>query len=181
MPSTITEAQIVAIYRETVDALYGYASRKCGGERQLAEDVTQEAWLRAVREWRRSGLPDRPLAWLTTVTRNLLFNHFRRHEPVPLDAVPAEAVIAALEADDAIDSSEVAALVHVALARLPAHEARLIEEFHFGQCRVARLAEQYGTSERAIEGRLRRARERLRRELETDGSSTLPRAEGGIT
>lgn len=176
MPSTITEAQVVAIYRETVDALYGYVSRRCGGERQLAEDVTQETWLRAVREWRRAGTPDRPLAWLTTVARNLLLNHFRRNEPVPLDLVPAEAVLSSLEGDEALDSAEVALVVHAALARMPASEAKLIEEFHFERCRMARLAEQYGISERAIEGRLRRARERLRRELET----TLPMAEGGI-
>jgi RNA polymerase sigma-70 factor (ECF subfamily) len=180
MPSTITEAQIVAIYRETVDALYGYASRKCGGERQLAEDVTQETWLRAVREWRRGGVPENPMAWLTTVARNLLLNHFRRREPVALDAVPAAALVDRLESDDALESAEVALVVHAALARMPEHEARLLEEFHFGRCRVARLAEQYGTSERAVEGRLRRARERLRRELEVNGSSTLPKAEGGI-
>lgn len=174
-PPIITETQVVAIYRETVDALYGYASRKCGGERQLAEDVTQEAWLRAVREWRRTGLPDNPLGWLITVARNLLLNHFRRREPLPIDAVPAAAAIASVDGDESADSAEVAQLVHAALTRIPPHEAKLLEEFHFERCRVARLAEQYGTSERAIEGRLRRARERLRRELET----TLPTAGGG--
>lgn len=177
MPSTITETQIVAIYRETVDALYGYASRRCGGERQLAEDVTQETWLRAVREWRRSGLPENPHGWLMTVARNLLLNHFRRREPVSLDMVPSE-VLASLEQDDALDSAETATVVHAALARMPEHEAKLLEEFHFGRCRVARLATQYGITERAIEGRLRRARERLRRELES--MDTLPRAGGGI-
>ena len=78
MSSRISEAQLRSIYEATVDALYGYASRKCGGELELAEDVTQEVWLRAVREWPRTGAPDNPLAWLTTVARNLIINHYRR-------------------------------------------------------------------------------------------------------
>ena len=30
-------------------------------------------------------LPDKPLAWLTTVARNLILNHVRRREGIPLD------------------------------------------------------------------------------------------------
>src|ERR1043166_8526828 len=91
------------IYRETIDALYGYASRRCGGQRELAEDVTQEAWLRAVREWRRGGVPKNPLGWLTTVARNLMLNHLRRREGVPLEAMSADDVLAAVEANTAGD------------------------------------------------------------------------------
>ena len=36
-----------------------------------------------------------------------------------------------------------------------------------GLLKMSQLAEAYGTTEKAIEGRLRRAREKLRRELET--------------
>ena len=73
-----TEELILATYRETIGSLYGYVSRNCGGDRTLAEDVTQETWLRAVREWRRTGLPDQPIAWLTAVARNLLVSYYRR-------------------------------------------------------------------------------------------------------
>lgn len=178
---TITEAEITAIYRDTVDVLYGYASRKCGGVRQVAEDVTQETWLRAVREWRRIGVPANPIAWLTTVARNLILNDLRRRELVTIDDVAPSAIQAALELDELGDSAGIARAVNDALTRLPAAEAQLLEEFHFERRRVAQLAEAYGTTERAIEGRLRRARERLRLELAgheiTDG---LPKAEGGI-
>ena len=84
MPELVSEAQLRQIYGETIDALYGYASRRCGGQRELAEDVTQEVWLRAVREWRTKGVPRVPLAWLTAVARNLILNHLRRDDDVPL-------------------------------------------------------------------------------------------------
>jgi RNA polymerase sigma-70 factor (ECF subfamily) len=166
MPERITEGRLRQIYGETIDVLYGYASRRCGGQRELAEDVTQEVWLRAVREWRRKGEPDKPLAWLTTVARNLILNDLRRREGISIDTVSPEEVLAAVENNTVSDSADVATVVSQALMKMPEAEARLLESFHYDRFKMSQLAETYGVSERAIEGRLRRARERLRRELE---------------
>lgn len=166
MPDRITEAQLERIYDDTIVELYRYASRRCGGQRELAEDVTQEAWVRALRHWRQHGTPDNPLGWLTTVVRNLLVSHFRRRQGVPLDTVSPAEVLAAVDANTVSDSAEVASLVSQALTRIPPAEAQLLETFHYDRLKMSQLAEVYGISERAVEGRLRRARERLRRELE---------------
>jgi RNA polymerase sigma-70 factor (ECF subfamily) len=175
MQERIGEEQLRRIYRETIDALYGYASRRCGGQRELAEDVTQEVWLRAVSDWRRKGVPDNPLAWLTTVARNLILNNLRRHEAISLDSVSPAEVLAAVEDNTVADSAEIASVVCRAMTQLPQAEARLLEAFHYDRFKVSQLAEAYGISDRAIEGRLRRARERLRHELEI-----TMKAEGGL-
>jgi RNA polymerase sigma factor (sigma-70 family) len=57
-------------------------------------------------------------------------------------------------------------MVGHALTRLPQADARLLESVHYDRFKVSQLAETLGLSERTIERRLRRARERLRRELE---------------
>ena len=176
MRTPLSEAALRQIYGDTIDALYGYASRRCGGVRELAEDITQDVWLRAVQDWRAKGVPENPLAWLTTVARNLILNQFRRKEGESIDVIPAEEILAAVDEDDVRASANVASVVNRALERIPENEARLIEAFHFERFKVAQLADAYGVSERAIEGRLRRARERLRHELEI----TL-KAEGGLT
>ena len=166
MRQPITEQQLMQIYWETIEPLYGYASRRCGSDRELAEDVTQEVWLRAIREWRTRGVPESPLGWLTTVARNLIIDQLRRAEPISLDAVPpASEVLAIVDRNDIADSPEITLVVSNALLRLPKKEAQLLESFHFERRKVAELAALYGTTERAIEGRLRRARERLRNEL----------------
>lgn len=162
MSPRISETQLRSIYETTVDALYGYASRKCGGERELAEDVTQEVWLRAVREWSRTGAPDNPLAWLTTVARNLLINHYRKKQGISLDSVSPEEILAAVEDDRANESIEIASIVTRAMALMPPAESQLLEAFHYERQKMSQLAAAYGITERAIEGRLRRARERLR-------------------
>jgi RNA polymerase sigma-70 factor (ECF subfamily) len=161
-----TEEVIREVYRETIDGLYGYVSRRCGGDRALAEDVTQETWVRAVREWTRRGLPDRPIAWLTTVARNLLLNQFRQKQPLPLESVTSEQLLKAADEGRANDSAEIAAVVNHALGRLPSKQRDLLEAFHFERCSVAQMAQAFEMSERAVEGRLRRARESLRKELE---------------
>jgi RNA polymerase sigma-70 factor (ECF subfamily) len=169
MTRPATAEDIRRIYRATIDDLYGLVSRRCAGDRDLAEDITQEAWLRAVRAWEARGLPDEPLAWLTTVSRNILANHFRRRRAEPLD----ESVLENLAAEEGDDGEDRRSLVARALARLPLAQHRLLEAFHIERRPVADIAATQGLSERAVEGRLRRARQQLRHQIESD-----PDAEG---
>ncbi len=47
---------------------------------QLAEDVVQEALLRALQTWSYHGIPDNPAAWLTQVAKNLALNALQREK-----------------------------------------------------------------------------------------------------
>jgi RNA polymerase sigma-70 factor (ECF subfamily) len=166
----ITEDDIRRVYRETIDDLYGFIASRCEGDCDLAEDVAQETWLIAVRVWYADGLPDRPLAWLTTVSRNVLANHYRRRLPERLEDIDETALAA--PADSAGPRRS---LIARALARLPLPQIRLLEAFHFERRPIAEIAATEGLSERAVEGRLRRARQRLRQHIESD-----PDSEGDI-
>jgi RNA polymerase sigma factor (sigma-70 family) len=90
--------------------------------------------------------------------------------------VAPEELLAAVDDDRVSESTEVASLVNEALAQLPKREASLLEAFHFERVRVSQIAQMFGMSERAVEGRLRRARERLRREIEA-----VLKTQGGVT
>ena len=167
MPLAATEERVRRIYRETLDDFYRVVSRRCDGDRELAEDVVQETWLRAVRAWRSDGIPDRPIAWLTTVASRLLANHFRRQPPARLDDGEA-GTVASADASAAREANERRSLVERALARLPVLQMRLLEAFHLDRRPVAEIASELGLTERAVEGRLRRARQRLRAHIESD-------------
>lgn len=149
------------LFRETLPELYAFVARRCGGDRSLAEDVTQEAWLRAIEAWRRNGPPREPVAWLKTTAANLLRNELRasaRRERSSAEAPDALAAPAEVERDDEV--------LRQGLERLPHGDARLIEQFHVHGASTRDLARERGASERAIEGRLRRARRKLREFLE---------------
>lgn len=164
-----TENDIRRIYRDTIDDLYRFVSRRSDGDRTLAEDIAQETWLRAIRAWNRDGMPDRPLAWLTTVAARLLSNHFRRPVERPLDddATDQESI----DPERSAERTERRSLVERALTRLPRAQAWLIEVFHLERAGVAQIASSLGVSERAVEGRLRRARQNLRKQIEADPSA----------
>jgi RNA polymerase sigma-70 factor (ECF subfamily) len=169
-----SEDDIRRIYRETVDDLFAFVARRSDGDRDFAEDITQETWLRAVRAWRTDGVPERPLAWLSTVAARLLSNHRRRTTAERFDDGAGDTLAApdANTNDPAVRES----IVQVALSRLPALQALLLRAFHFERRPVAELAANMGISERGVEGRLRRARQKLRHEIESD-----PSAKGEIT
>lgn len=164
----MTEEDFLRTYRDHVGALYAFVSARTGGDRELAEDVTQEAWLRAVDGWTEQGPPREPLAWLKTVARNLLTSHFRRARPAP-EGLTAEQAI------DRADSPPAVALVQWALGSLRRSQRRLLEAYHFDRKPVREIAAELGKSERAVEGRLRRSRHALRRQLASalnDGSES---------
>jgi RNA polymerase sigma-70 factor (ECF subfamily) len=160
------ESNLIQIYRDSVHALYRYVSFRCGGDRTLTEDVTQEAWLRAVKVWRKKGLPDNPVAWLKAVARNLLSNHFRRVPMVSLESLPPDWMGWLTEAGKQCRSDDHGALLSWGLARLKPSQARLVEAFHLDGKTVRDIAADLSLSERAVEGRLRRARLKLRKQLE---------------
>jgi RNA polymerase sigma-70 factor (ECF subfamily) len=45
-----------------------------------AEEAVQDAYVQALRTWRRDGVPDRPGAWLTTVARRTALNLMQRRQ-----------------------------------------------------------------------------------------------------
>jgi RNA polymerase sigma-70 factor (ECF subfamily) len=56
------------------------------GDFDTAEDALQEAYMRAVEVWRREGVPDRPGAWLNTVSRRIAIDRLRRDRTATLPA-----------------------------------------------------------------------------------------------
>jgi DNA-directed RNA polymerase specialized sigma24 family protein len=157
----LSEAELIRVYREHTAPLYAFVSRRVGGDRSLAEDIVQDTWLRAVATWPRHGVPDHPRAWLIKVARNLLASHFRRRHARSVS--PTEL---ALE-DDGYrpDTPWAVALVGWGLARMRRSQAELLEAFYFDDKSTREIAEASGLSERAVEGRLRRARLNLAKRL----------------
>jgi RNA polymerase sigma-70 factor (ECF subfamily) len=154
-------ANIVETYRDTIQPLYQFVARRAGGSRQLAEDITQETYLRAVVQWRDGRPPEKTLPWLQTVARNLLLNHYRRKSPKSLDLSNAARVLES----ESVDGPDAAALVYWGLARLGRRPAALLETFYIEGKPTRTIASELGMSVRAVEGRLRRARQALKNQL----------------
>ena len=145
-----------------MEKLYAFVSRRCSGSRELAEDVTQETFLRAVSAWSGGNRPDEPIAWLQTVARNLLLNHYRKKRPKSVDA---QALASYLDqpSSQGLDPS---AVICWGLAKVRSTDAALLEAFYLEKQSGRVISGRLGISERAVEGRLRRARLSLRSALQ---------------
>ncbi|HRP05337.1 MAG TPA: sigma factor, partial [Opitutaceae bacterium] len=83
-PSDVSDQrppQIVEhFFRHETGRLHGALIRILGVHNlPLAEDIAQEAMLRALRSWSMGGIPPNPSAWITQVAMNLARDHLRRH------------------------------------------------------------------------------------------------------
>lgn len=67
-------AQFLELYERTFREVYSYVASRVG-DRGAAEDVTQEAFVAAASHVARGGSID--VAWLKTVARNKLIDHWR--------------------------------------------------------------------------------------------------------
>lgn len=165
------DEDLIRTYRETIRPLYAYVSRRVGGDFGLAEDLVQETWMRALDAWPRKGMPDEPLAWLLRVARNTLVSHFRRLQPESIDPALCD-----LEDETFSPAApDAAAVVGWGLARLRRAHADVLEAFYFEGKSVGEIAATRKVSERAVEGRLRRARAKLKKTLSKIVRPAAPR------
>jgi RNA polymerase sigma-70 factor (ECF subfamily) len=100
-------AIIVRTYETPV---YNYILRLTNGDRSLAEDLTQEVFLRVFQGLPRFSLRCKFTTWLFQVTKNRVLDELRARErrpmsPVALDDIPPlEAIDAPVERVEAIDA-----------------------------------------------------------------------------
>jgi RNA polymerase sigma-70 factor (ECF subfamily) len=87
---TTTSAQLVEhFFRHETGRLHATLIRLLGVQNlSLAEDVAQEAMLRALRTWSMGGIPANPSAWITRVAMNLARDAFR-HQRMSAAKEPA--------------------------------------------------------------------------------------------
>src|SRR5215471_10611984 len=80
-PEQNTSAIVGDLFRREGARLIATLTAHLGTQRlQLAEDVVQEALLRALQTWSYRGVPDNPAAWLTQVAKNLALTALQREQ-----------------------------------------------------------------------------------------------------
>lgn len=138
------------------------------GDAQLAEDLLQETFVKAMKQGRDFCALGQARAWLFQVARNALVDHWRaagrlQTEPLPLmDELPAPEP-AGLEPVDALSSC-----LSRVLGELAPADAQILRACEFDGLTVKAFAEAQGLSLSAAKARLLRARQRLRAQMTQD-------------
>ena len=160
------------VLRRAAPRLQRYAVRRLHDPPE-AEEVVQEALLRAFQHRDKLATEDDLMAWVTVVTGRLVIDRLRvRGRAIAVAEMPptartgrdtAEVVVARDEARIALD----------ALEAMPARQAAVLWSREVEGLSYDEIGERYGLSEPSVRSVLHRARKTLRREYSSRGG-TMP-------
>jgi RNA polymerase sigma-70 factor (ECF subfamily) len=153
--------------------LVNLAYRFCR-DRSRAQDMAQEAFLRAFRglsKWRGEAAFS---TWLYALATNLYRSEIRRVPPAGLDPgeVPEEAHPRSLEEGASSDDRD--RVVRRAVLSLPAKYREVVILFYFHEMDISLAARSLGLPEGTVKARLSRGRDLLRQKLVTMLESQEP-------
>ncbi len=129
------------------------------GSWSVAEEVTQEAFLRALRRWSELETMQRPDAWVRRVACNLAASRFRRF------AIEAKALLRSgsrqVEAEVDPLPADLERFWQL-VRRLPGRQAQAVALFYVDDLPIVEVAEVMGCAEGTVKAHLHAARQRLR-------------------
>lgn len=143
------------------------------GKRDLAEDVAQEAFVRALRSLSRFDPQYRFSTWLFTIARRVYWNQVEKLKPVVNSDLLARLTPAWGLSNWTNERAEENAVQRTALERalmdLPPHQREIVVLFHQHGWSVSLIAQMTGIPAGTIKSHLHRGRTRLRLSLEAQG------------
>jgi RNA polymerase sigma-70 factor (ECF subfamily) len=153
-------ASIEALYQSHQQHLLAYLTRLVS-EREAAEDLCQETFIKALRGWEQRNPGASASAWLYRIATNTAYDYLRRRRRIRfmplLDGEPLPSGASSMETR--LDEGEP---VIAALAQLPPiYRVPLLLHSCAGRS-TQEIADALGCSNSAVKTRLFRARERFR-------------------
>jgi RNA polymerase sigma-70 factor (ECF subfamily) len=150
-------------YEAYFDRLLRYLLVVTGGDEQAAREALQATLVRVVRHIKVFPNEEQFWRWLTVLARSAFTDETRKRRRyfAFLDRFTLHADIHHAADNGEADERLRTALRH-GLAALPEDERQLLEEKYLAERSVRAIADEFQTSEKAIESRLSRIRRKLR-------------------
>jgi len=148
-------------YDAALPRVYGFVFGRAGGDSLLAEDITAQAFLEAIRARKTFDGRSDPVTWICSIARNRLIDHYRteaRDHGRHLRLIVTE-LTGAQTPWDQLDNRDAAL---ASLAALPPLERTALTLRYVDGYSVRETARLIGRTEAATESLLMRARDRVR-------------------
>jgi RNA polymerase sigma-70 factor (ECF subfamily) len=159
----VNREQFIACVEREQEALRGFLLALCCGNRDEADDLAQDALVKAYLAC--SGFSDggKFRSWLFKIAHNTFLSHRRSQEPpsISIDAVPIEAL-------PQRGSGEGASDLYLALSTLPPKERSAITLFYLNGYSIREIAAITEASQDAVKQQLSRGRDKLREKLKIE-------------
>lgn len=168
------DAALTRLYEEHVDGLHAFVLLRVGRDRDLAEDVVQETFLRALGRWADYDPGRGSLRiWLCWLSRNAIRDHLKRHRRGAALAEAAAAVDATMAqifqaldhaplCDELLARAETRSLVGAVIEGLPPGYGEVLRRKYVLGDSLEAIAAALSITEEATKSRLARARRAFR-------------------
>ncbi|MBR5429231.1 MAG: sigma-70 family RNA polymerase sigma factor [Firmicutes bacterium] len=162
MPERKEQPDLEQVYREHSRLVYRFLLSRCG-DAELAEELTQETFYRAVRHADRFDGSCRMSTWLCGIARNVL----REQRPRPEEELAEDSVsLPAAEREALAGLSRLELLQRLHGLGEPAREIIYLRSF--GGLSFREIGQVLGQSENWARVNFYRAKERLKKEMDED-------------
>lgn len=152
--------QFISHVEGTQKAFRRFLVALCCGDAALADDIAQDAYIKAYLSCESFSSPDKFNAWIFKIGYNTFINH-KRSERISADYDEAQTKESADPADSQFRYQE----LYSALNRLPGKERTSVLLFYMEGYSIKEIAEIEETTQDAVKQHLSRGRHHLRRLL----------------
>lgn len=153
------------LYDATLDRIYRYVFFRVT-DTELAEDLTSQVFLKAWENLRRYKPGGPFVAWLYTIARNTVIDHYRTRKPsVPLDQT---VIKDDPELDEKVDLKHDIGILQEAMQELTDEQREVLTLRFLADMETAEIAEQMQKSEGAIRALQMRALQALAKAMGKD-------------
>ena len=158
----MTQERFISLVRAEQEPLRRFLLALCGGDAALADDVAQDALVRAyVASGSFLGL-SKFSTWLFRIAYNCYIDHCRKAKP---DKAPVDDALN-LPAEDASDASFRYQQLYQALDRLPGKEKAAISLFYFEDRSIKEIATILGIPQGTVKYHLSMGRTHLKQHIQ---------------
>ncbi len=152
-------------YRTNVKRVYRFLYYRVGGNKEVAEDLTQDVFLKALNAFDRYDPAVSESSWIYTIARNHLINHVQKQHPgVELETIE--------NTDwDKVDWGEKLSASHdekrllAAISKLPDEDAEIVRLKYLEGWPYEDIAEKLGKTSGALRVQAHRALKELKKTL----------------
>lgn len=153
-------------YEENLDRIYRFVYFRVGRKHEVAEDLVSEIFMKALNHFEKYDPEVSKSAWLYTIARNHLANHFRdQHQDTDIEevvfAIPGE------NGMETMEKREAEIIVEKALDTLMPEDRELVTMKHLEGYSYQEMSEILGRSPDALKVATHRAVQKMRQCLKT--------------